>query len=132
MYEIPHGEIKLTTQGGIIIARYVGQFNLQGLQIGVDNIRAIIDQFNNEPFAMLIDDLDLIGGTPEAYAELERFNQWLGTQKLIAKATVIDSSVKLKIIDSLVCSRATQNHQAFSDVPTALSWLSDQLQKATG
>ncbi len=132
MSDRPHGEILLTTQGNILIAQYIGMFNLDGMQLGVQAMQTAIAQFAGEPFAMLIDDLQVEGGTPEAYEALEAFNQWLISQNMVAKATVITSKVKLKIIDSLVASRKKQNHQAFTTMSDAISWLTEQLNQAKG
>lgn len=53
------------------------------------------------PFAILVDDLEVIDSTPELYAELELYNQWLDTQNMGVKSMVIDSPITLAIIEKI-------------------------------
>lgn len=122
-----HGLIEVNVDQKIITAKYVGLFNRDGLVRELGKLRQAIDELLPEPFAILIDDLELEGGTPDAYEALEEFNQWLNTQPLAAKATVVTSSARLKIIDARVPSRKQQNHQAFQSIAEAEEWLQSQL-----
>jgi hypothetical protein len=64
-----------------------------------------------------------LGATPEAYQELENYNVWLNSQKLIGKAMVITSSITLDVIDKLSPSRAAQQTKNFSNEDDAMKWL---------
>ena len=127
MNDTAHGHIDIKVDGNIVTATYIGQFNHEGITKGISVLRNTVEQFNGAPFAMLVDDLAVEGGTPEAYAELELFNQWVNTQSMVAKAMLIHSKLKLKIIDSLVQSRKQQNIRLFDSHVEAYNWLKSEL-----
>ncbi len=122
-----HGEREVFMQDRIITARFIGMFNEHGVKRITDEIRDCIYQLSGEPFAILVDDLKLEGGTPEAYVVLEEYNQWLNTQNLVAKAMVLTSKAHKAIIDKLSPSRLEQNIQYFVSEDSALDWLRSEL-----
>ena len=123
MIEIEHGDVSFTVEKNIIIAKFKGAFNEFGAKKYTDGIKQIVDNFNGERFSILINNLDIIGGTPEAYEELEEYNKWLNNQNLIAKAMVISSVAALEIIDHFSPSRKVQLKQTFQNEKEALDWL---------
>ncbi|MBU2862717.1 hypothetical protein KO489_02560 [Reinekea forsetii] len=131
MINQPHGQTEISVSGRILQVSYFGQFNLEGITSGLSKQRKVIESFNGEPFAVLIDDKNIQGGTPEAYQALEEFNQWVNSQYMVAKAMLFKSNLQLKILDSLVESRKDQNIKTFSDKKEALHWLNSELTKAT-
>lgn len=126
MNHLPHGHIDAWAEGNLVFAVYIGQMNLEGITIGLNGLRKVIEELNGAPFTMLIDVLKVEGGTPEAYEELERFNQWLNTQAMVAKATIINSKLQLKLINALIQARKEQNNKTFEDQSEALDWLSSE------
>jgi len=124
---VPHGEYKLNIDGNILNLQLIGAFNEIGAQQFTSAMKASIKALNGQPFAILVNDLEVIGGTPEAYAELEEYNQWLNTQKLVAKAMVIISPITLAIVDKYAPSRNEQNIAVFNTEEPALIWLKEQL-----
>ena len=122
-----HGDREVYISGKIITARFIGLFNEHGARRITDEIKSCVEQMQGQPFAILIDDLKLEGGTPEAYAIVEEYNQWLNTQSLIAKAMVLNSSAHKAIINKLAPSRSQQNIEYFTDENEAISWLEQQL-----
>lgn len=122
-----HGEIEVSVDGRIIIARYIGLFNQEGAGAELDKLKAAIVALTPGPFVMLVDDIRLEGGTPDAYDEVERFNHWLQDYPMVAKATVVESAVKLKILESRIPARRQQNSQAFVSIDEAKAWLASQL-----
>lgn len=118
-----HGEREVFLKDRIITARFIGMFNEHGVKRITDEIRQCIYQLSGKPFAILVDDLKLEGGTPEAYVVLEEYNQWLNTQNLVAKAMVLTSKAHKAIIDKLSPSRTQQNIQYFVSEDSALAWL---------
>lgn len=122
-----HGIIDIDIDGDIIIARYIGLFNVDGMERELTKLRQAVESIAPAPFAILVDNLSVEGGTPEAYEVLELFNQWLNTQPLVAKATVSESSVKLKIVDERVPSRQLQNQRSFSTLESARRWLQSEM-----
>ncbi len=124
---VAHGEHTIDIQGDIILLKLIGSFNEMGAAKFTKGMKDAILSLKGAPFAILVDDLEVIGGTPEAYAELELYNQWLNTQNMRAKAMVIDSPVTLAIIEKYAPSRAKQNISIFNNRDDAILWLKASL-----
>jgi hypothetical protein len=127
--EYAHGDVEILIDDHIIIVRLSGMFNELGVKKFTDAIKEFVSNLNGDSFAVLINDLKLDGGTPEAYAELEDYNQWLNTQKLLAKAMVIDSATNKHIINALSPSLSAQNIEYFLTEDAAINWLKSELDK---
>jgi len=123
---IAHGEHRINIQDGIIYLKLIGSFNDVGAKNFTRAMKEAITTFKGASFSILVDDLEVIGGTPEAYAELEKYNQWLNTQNMCAKAMVIDSPVTLAIIEKYAPSRDQQNISVFNNQTDAVKWLKTQ------
>lgn len=123
---VAHGEHNIKVQDNIIFLKLFGSFNDAGTENFTRAMKKTIATFNGSPFSILVDDLEVIGGTPEAYAELESYNQWLNGQNMIAKAMVIDSPVTLAIIEKYAPSREQQNIAIFNNQVDAVNWLKTQ------
>lgn len=130
MDNFPEGKVLVKTEGQIVIAKYIGTFNESGIHQQLEAVKEAVKGFGDKPFAMLVDVQFLVGGTPEAYEISDNFNRWLNTRNLIAKATVFQSKVKLKIIDARVISKKHQNHASFNNLGEARGWLKTQLKEA--
>ncbi|UUO25007.1 hypothetical protein FGD67_18650 [Colwellia sp. M166] len=121
---IAHGEVSIFLQNeNIIIAKLKGAFNEYGAQEYTDGIKQIITQLDGQNFSILINLLELMGGTPEAYKELEDYNKWLNSQNLLAKAMVINSMITLDIINMYSPSRGEQKSETFDNETDAIAWL---------
>ena len=120
---LQHGEVTIEITGNIIIVRTIGAFNEYGAKKYTDGMKAAVDSLDDKSFSILVNNLEFLGGTPEAYQELEDYNIWLNQEKLIAKAMVITSTIILDVIDKLSPSRAAQQTKSFADENTAMHWL---------
>ena len=118
-----HGEVNIHTAGKIIVAELKGAFNMEGAQKYVHDMKEAVKEFEGESFLMLVNDLKLEGGTPEAFQELEQYNHWLTTQNLIAKAIVLESIVTIDLIDRLSPSQKQQTYKIFDNESDAFTWL---------
>ncbi len=123
LMDIEHGEVIITVDKNIIIVKLEGAFNEFGAKKYTIGVKETIDTFQGKPFSILINNLEVLGGTPEAYEELEKYNQWLNTQNLTAKAMVISSITTLDIINLLCPSRQSQQSKNFDNEEDALNWL---------
>jgi len=121
-----HGDYTITVSEKIISIILNGAFNEIGFQEIALQLREIVATFAGESFCILVDDCALTGATPEAYQELEALNQWLNTQKMQAKALVINSAVKSSIIKKNAPSIQQQHLKIFDNKVAALQWLMDQ------
>jgi hypothetical protein len=120
---LEHGEVDIVVQDNIIIVRSSGAFNEFGAKKYTQGIKAAVYSLQTQSFSILVNNLEFLGATPEAYQELENYNVWLNSQKLIGKAMVITSSITLDVIDKLSPSRAAQQTKNFSNEDDAMKWL---------
>lgn len=121
-----HGEHSIVINGNIIVLKLIGAFNEYGVFKLIQNIKEVIKRFNGKIFSILVDYLEFLGGTPEAYEELEKYNKWLNNQNMAAKAMVIKSSATLGIINSLLPSIKKQNIKEIDNKSEAIEWLKSQ------
>ncbi|WP_019616754.1 hypothetical protein [Psychromonas ossibalaenae] len=122
-----HGEHSIVVNGNIIVLKFTGAFNEYGVFKFTQDVKNVIEGFNGNIFSILVNNLELLGGTPEAYEEFEKYNKWLNNQNMAAKAIVIKSSATLGIINSLVPSIKSQNIKDFNNKSEAIKWLKEQL-----
>lgn len=120
---IEHGETFCEVNGNIIIIRTIGAFNEYGAQKYTSAIKSTVGNFQGSSFSILVNNLAFLGGTPEAYQELENYNAWLNQQKLIGKAIVITSSTTIDVISMLSPSMASQKTKNFDNEEEAMAWL---------
>ncbi len=118
-----HGEVSIEVIDNIIIVRAVGAFNEFGAQKYTNAIRTAVNCMQKQRFSILINNLKFLGGTPEAYQELEDYNAWLNQKELIGKAMVITSNITLDVINKLSPSRAMQQTKNFDNENDAMNWL---------
>jgi len=118
-----HGEVHIHIEGKIIVAELNGAFNMEGAQKYTQSIKEAVQKFQGKSFLILVNDLKVEGGTPEAFKELEQYNHWLTTQNLIAKAIVVKSSVTIDLIDRLSPSQKQQKYRFFDNEKDAFTWL---------
>ncbi|MFY8274845.1 STAS/SEC14 domain-containing protein [Pseudoalteromonas sp. SSDWG2] len=124
---LSHGTTHVELHDGIIEVAFIGSFNIYGVQAFVQKVKDIVSQLGEQEFAMLIDNTKVEGGTPEAYDELNRYNEWLCTQAMVAKAFVMESSMAISILLQRTPSLAKQNVEFFTNVEDARQWLKQRL-----
>ena len=121
---LDHGDVSIRVENNIIIAETKGAFNEYGARKYTEAVKKEIKQrFGNSPFSMLVNIEKIDGGTPEAFVELEKYNEWLNSQQLIAKAMVTNSQTNIQLLEKYSPSRAKQNIKNFVCEKEALSWL---------
>lgn len=126
---LSHGTVIASLDKQIIRATLKGMFNELGAQEYTNTVKEYVLSLGSKPFAILINNLEMKGGTPEAYQELEKYNRWLNTQNLIAKAMVIESNLHQQMIDHYSPSRQSQNTRSFLTEEEAINWLQQELSK---
>jgi hypothetical protein len=122
-----HGEFIVTLNGNVIECMLKGSFNEKGTIAYTSNVKAKVEELDGKPFAMLIDDLALEGGTPKAYAALDEYNQWLMSQALAAKALIVSSFAQKEIMLQQAPTLKKQKIEFFTERKTAVAWLQQQL-----
>jgi len=118
-----HGEALIHVEENIIVAKLIGAFNGEGAKKYTNGMKKAVKDLQGKSFLMLVNDLKLEGGTPEALQELEKYNSWLTTQKLIAKAMVVKSNMLIEIIDKFSPSQKLQKYAFFDNEKDAYTWL---------
>lgn len=118
-----HGDTHFSIKGKIIIATLTGAYNKNGAIQYTEGIKSIVKSFKGERYAILVDNTDMEGGTPEAYQVLEEYNQWLNNTNLVAKAIVSNTTITTDIIKSLSPSINLQKNMHFEDKETAMTWV---------
>lgn len=124
-----HGIFHIAPQANFLNIKLTGSFNQEGSLAFITAVKAAIAEFNELSFALLFDITDFEGATPEAYQEIDSYNSWLNSQKMVAKATVIKSRVQISIVDFLSPARKHQNTQNFYHYSDAEVWLNQELNK---
>ncbi|MFO6425037.1 hypothetical protein [Motilimonas sp. KMU-193] len=122
-----HGKAEVKLVNHIIYCKLSGSFNDLGCRQYTQQVKQCITTLNEQPFAMLIDDLELEGGTPEAYEQLQAYNEWLTTQAIIAKAFIIKNKATQQIILQRSPALLAQNIAFFQQYDDAVHWLEQAL-----
>jgi hypothetical protein len=120
---VEHGNNTVVVQGNIIHVTLKGSFNELGAKDVSEKTTEAINTINQETFLILVNLLNLEGGTPEAFSISNEFNEWLNKQNMVAKAIVISSQTIKDIDQQRVPSKATQNIKYFATESDALVWL---------
>ncbi len=124
-----HGDVQISIEGNIIIATLTGAFNKEGAIKYTEEVKSIIKPLKGEKYAILVDNFNMEGGTPEAYQVLEEYNQWLNKTNIVAKAIVVKTLVTTELIKSWSPSIKLQNTESFQEKELALKWLNTILLK---
>ncbi len=122
-----HGDYFIRIEGNIVFISLEGSMNEYSVKELFFEAKTIINNFNGNKFSMLSNLSKIIGGTPEAYDEANKFNEWLNTQNMVAKAVVITSPTLSKIERIRVPAKLLQNIKEFDNEPDAIKWLKTQL-----
>jgi hypothetical protein len=120
---LEHGDYSVAIDGNIIIATMKGSFNEYGARALTGQMRANIESFHGTCFCILVNALELDGLTPKGYEELDKYNDWLNCQNMLAKAMVGNSDTISTIINSRIPSKREQNIKEFDNILDAMTWL---------
>jgi hypothetical protein len=118
-----HGTATILVDGDIITVTPSGSFNEEGITKVIADLTSVIESFDQKSFKLLFDYTQTQGGTPEVYEKINDCNVWLNTQRLNAKAIIINSRINLAILERRTPARHAQNTQCFEDKVSALTWL---------
>jgi len=122
---INHGDYLIRVEDNMVILTLSGEFNELSVQAYVAEIQLTIEKFENSPFLMLVDNLALVGATPEAYKESDHHNHWLSTTNMLGKATVYPSSFLADVDSARVSSKKRLNCKNFESISAAKKWLNN-------
>jgi len=120
-----HGKYSIQVEDNLIILTLNGEFNELSVQAYASDVKIIIESFKNMSFIMLVDNLALIGATPEAYEESNKHNHWLSKTNMLGKATVYPSSFLSDVDSARVTSKRLSNCRNFDSINAAKKWLNN-------
>jgi len=120
-----HGEVQILLEGNIIIATLIGAFNGKGAIKYTEGVKSIVKNLKGKKYAILVDNSNMEGGTPEAYQVLEEYHQWLNETNLVAQAIVVKTLITSELIKSLSPSVKLQTTKSFQDKELAFEWLKE-------
>ena len=118
-----HGEVQICCENNIIRATLIGSFNEEGAIKYTEGIKDIVRSLEGQKYAILVDNLNMEGGTPEAYQVLEQYNQWLNGTNLVGKAIIVKTLITTELIKSLSPSIKLQTTKSFKNRTLAIQWL---------
>ncbi|GHG04708.1 hypothetical protein [Thalassotalea marina] len=127
--DIAHGQFEVSCQGQIIFVKLQGSFNCAAIKAYAQAVKDEIMSFEGKSFAMLVNDIQVEGGTPEAYDALNDYNAWLNEQAIIAKAFILSSIALKDIIINRTPELQRQNIAFFEHSKEAIAWLEEQIQR---
>lgn len=126
-----HGKASFEVKDNIIFVKMRGAFNEYGFNTFVKRIKEVVENFTGEEFSILMNMIEAEGGTPELHTEAVKYNEWLNTQNMAAKAVVIECPVTLDIFKARVKNIQFQNMKSFKNEPDAIQWLKTQMSLST-
>ena len=125
---ISHGKFQIELlENNIIYSVLKGTFSEKGSQAYTSSVKHIVEKLDGQPFAILVNNLVLDGGTPEAYTILEAYNLWLNKQAIVAKAFIINGNMTKHIMLKRSPSLQEQNIAFFDTVEKAREWLQKEI-----
>jgi len=120
---LDHGEVFVQIDGNIIVVHLIGEFNEFGAVNYTNGVKEAVATFKGKPFSLLVNLLDMLGATPEAFKEVDDLNYWLNKQNLQKKSRVIKSNATLFMVKTLANSRTEQVIGDFEDHEEAYNWI---------
>ena len=116
------GIYEIIVEGKIITCRLNGSFS-EGQAIEFDSkMKEIVGKISPAPFFVIFNLSEFTGATPEAFQVQERFNQWLATTTLVAKANIDGSEIISSIVDHHMPSRKVKLYGCFNSELDAKAW----------
>ena len=123
--DIPHGKHSIDFINETLVVTLTGTFNDLAVERWTNEVKEIVSTYSGKPFKMLMDLSSTSGGTPEAFDVANRYNQWLNTQNLIAKAIIYSCKMNEAIEQKYVWAKEIQNIKTFNNRREAFDWLNE-------
>ncbi|MDO6445439.1 hypothetical protein Q4493_06560 [Colwellia sp. 1_MG-2023] len=127
-----HGEFEISTQDKIIEIKLKGAFYCIGAKKYADTLKKVITSLNKSSFSLCVDITQVEGGTPEAFEELEKLNQWVITKGMTGKAFVKRSSLICSMLRKYCPTIRLQNCKGFYSTSEARAWLTSLTNEYSG
>ncbi|WP_394130537.1 hypothetical protein [Shewanella maritima] len=122
-----HGEYQISVTGNIIHTKMMGSYNEEGAKAYTYEVMKLVKSFDGKPFGIIVDSSEVLGGTPEAYAALDKYNIWMEKNNMAAKALVFNAKIMATILKNQSPSMRADNIGTFTNAETALEWLNKQM-----
>lgn len=116
---------------GIIHLTLSGSFSEKDVKSYVTEMKKTISELDGKPFSILVNNLELIGATPAAYAASNEYNEWLSQQNIIANAAVYPNSLLSHLDKKWVSSKQKYRYETFQNLDLAKQWLMEMLTRSS-
>jgi hypothetical protein len=123
---LEHGESFISVNADLITIKVKGAFNREGIIKGAQELKLVVNSFQQKKFKLLFDYLEMEGATPDAYDEINQCNVWLNTKNMVAKAVLINSPINSSLLQTRLPATKLQNIKRFDEKSHAISWLALQ------
>lgn len=127
-FDHEHGgfSLKVNRERSRITLELNGAFNEVAVHHCSIEVKSAIRSLEGAAFTLINNGESFDGATPEAYEATEKFNEWLNTQNLIAKANITKSKVIAGLSKKLVNALKDQNVRFFDNIDEAEKWITVQ------
>lgn len=117
-----HGTFELSIKGEIFIIRFFQNWNLEGARAFFTTYKELVQQCNFKKFGVLSNLKQFEGGTPDAIEFFEGISDWAQENGQIARALIMDSSLKEFIVNKIDKGKKRFHTRTFSNETEALAW----------
>ncbi len=121
-----HGTYDLKLRGEIIILRFFGAWNTEGVKTFFESYKFFILEKKLKRFGVLADFRKFEGGTPNAMKYVEKIPQWNAEHGQIARAQILSHTLTDYIVNQPSYGSEFFSINNFEDEGSALVWLEEQ------
>ncbi|WDP89572.1 MAG: hypothetical protein HUN04_11825 [Desulfobacter sp.] len=117
-----HGDFEITVKGEVFIIKFCHKWNLEGAKFFFTKYKECVKQHNFKNYGVLSDLRPFEGGTPEAIDFFEVVGDWAKENGQIARALIMDSSIKELTMVAINKGKERFPAQVFHSEKEALQW----------
>ena len=121
-----HGTYDLKLQGEIIIIRFFGAWNTEGVKAFFETLKSFVLEKQFKQFGTLSDFRKFEGATPHAMKYVEKIPQWNAKHGQIARAQILSHALTDYIVNKPAYGSEFFSINNFEDEEIALAWLEEQ------
>lgn len=123
MAEHAAGSFELSTQGQIVIARLIGDWDVPTTVAYFEQLKSLILTVNYAPWGLMTDVQNWGVACPEAYKQDAEFVQWLSAKGLKYKAVLTHTQTPFSVKKAYVPGFDLEEIHIFNQETEAINWL---------
>ncbi len=121
-----HGAYDLKLTGEIIISKFYGAWNTEGVKEYFESYKLFVFEKKLKRFGVLADFRKFEGGTQNAMKYVEKIPQWNAKHGQIARAQILSHTLTNYIVNQPSYGSELFSINNFEDEGSALAWLEEQ------